>query len=111
MARIEFDDRIDSNGKAWETDEGLIDKYRVFHDLDVGDERGVEMDARFLPRNSPTAFVKAIEVKSFVFVLKPNNDHHARVAIAAYAASCAIDKPALSADLYDLLSQNEWGSD
>lgn len=75
--------------------DGLVeDKYRVYKITAIDDN-----------------FEQVDPVDAFTFVLKPNNDHHARVAIAAYAASCAIDKPLLSADLYDLLSQDEWGSD
>lgn len=76
-------------------DDGLVeDKYRVYKIVRQDNESEVQS-----------------EVEVFTFVLKPNNDHHARVAIAAYAASCAIDKPLLSKDLYDLIGGDEWGSD
>lgn len=95
MDRV-FTDQIDSNGKPWDVDDGLVDKYRVFRIMEE-------------PTHDSQGAMEAVE--SFVFVLKPNHDHHARVALSAYAASCAIDKPQLSKDLYDLLSQDEWGSD
>ena len=91
-----FDEKTDSNGKPWPVDDGLVDKYRVFR---IAEE----------PSHDSPGAMEAVD--AFTFVLKPNNDHHARVAIAAYAASCAIEKPQLSKDLYDLLSQDEWGSD
>ncbi len=43
-------------------------------------------------------------VKEFVFVLKPGTDKHARVAIAAYAESVRYDKPVLSQELRQIIS-------
>ena len=37
------------------------------------------------------------------FVLKPEKDLHARVAVKAYADACKGDDPKLAKDLYDLL--------
>ena len=103
-----FDEKIDSEGKPWPIDDGLVDKYRVFRI--PANVEGAELD--LLPTlDAEGTQVVLQEVDAFTFVLKPNNDHHARVAIAAYAASCTIEKPQLSKDLYDLLSQDEWGSD
>lgn len=91
-----------------ETDDGLVNKYRVFRDDPLADFPP-PMHAEF--QTDDRGWVTADEVTAFTFVLKPNHDHHARVALSAYAASCAIEKPQLSKDLYDLLSQDEWGSD
>jgi hypothetical protein len=46
----------------------------------------------------------AEEVHDFIFPLKPDTDHHARVALAAYAASVAEEKPRLAQDLFQVLS-------
>lgn len=43
------------------------------------------------------------EVEAFIFPLKPDNDVHARVAIAAYAESVRGEKPQLASDLRDVL--------
>ena len=39
------------------------------------------------------------ETKDFVFVLKPDSDRHARIALAAYSESCREEFPNLSKDL------------
>ena len=46
---------------------------------------------------------KLAPVEDFVFVLKPDSDHHARVAIAAYAESVSLENPGLAKDLRDVL--------
>ena len=43
--------------------------------------------------------------KAQYFVLRLDTDPHARVAVAAYAESIAIDNPRLSADITRLLDQ------
>lgn len=94
-------------------DLGLTDKYRVFHAPKYTDGQPAEILATFVATSPHGLEItgRMTEVESFVFVLKPNHDHHARVALAAYAASCARDKPQLAKDLKDLLDQDEWGSD
>ena len=45
-------------------------------------------------------------VEEFVFVLKPRTDPHARVALAAYAESVRYDKPILSSELRQIISDH-----
>ena len=45
------------------------------------------------------------QVTGFVFVLKPDTDQHARVALVAYAESVRPSDPQLAADLDLVLSQ------
>lgn len=89
-------------------DDGLVDKYRVFR---VPSEVHFPAEVDLLPtvEFDDGEQMSLPEVTAFVFVLKPNNDRSARVALAAYAESCKLEKPMLSKDLYDLLSQDEWG--
>lgn len=81
--------------------DGLYDKYRVFREPDNVEEHPVGMDAYYT--NSQGREDRLEEVREFVFVLKPDSDHHARVALAAYAASVEIDKPQLAQDLKEVL--------
>lgn len=90
-------------------EDGLVDKYHVFRSPPVevtGTHASYE--GRSLIGGGAISGIMQ-EVDAFVFVLKPNNDHHARVALAAYAASCAITKPQLSRELYGMLDDGEWG--
>ncbi len=74
--------------------EGIYPKYLVFKHPDYipevisawseGESQGTQ---------------RLILVEDFVFVLKPNTDRHARVAMAAYAESIRSDNPGLSIDL------------
>lgn len=82
--------------------DGLYDKYRVFREPEDTDEHPVGMDAYYT--NSQGREDRMEEVREFVFVLKPDSDHHARVALAAYAASVQLDKPQLAMDLREVLS-------
>lgn len=114
MAEIKLDPSgvMYINFDKGEVDDGLVDKYRVFripgHLARLPNTLNV---APIIEFDDDGDVAELEEVDAFVFVLKPNHDHHARVALSAYAASCAIEKPQLSKDLYDLLSQDEWGSD
>jgi hypothetical protein len=45
------------------------------------------------------------QVQVFTFVLKPDTDQHARVAIAAYAESVRPTDPRLAADLDEAMSE------
>lgn len=86
--------------------DGLYEKYRVFKEPDNDYEEGHPVPVigpHFLPDEYGDA-IELEEVTTFVFVLKPDTDHHARVALAAYAASCHQDRPQLSDDLMRLLS-------
>lgn len=49
----------------------------------------------------------AFRVHTPFFVLRYDRDPHARVALAAYADSCAADNPMLAADLRDMLVRTE----
>ncbi len=78
--------------------EGIYPKYLVFKHPDYipevisawseGEDQGTQ---------------RLILVEDFVFVLKPNTDQHARVAIAAYAESVGIENPGLADDLRAIL--------
>ncbi len=83
-------------------------KYRVFREpQDTTDDHPVEMTATYeIDDGFNTA--QAEELTRFVFVLVPESDYHARVAIAAYAASVERDRPALASDLMDVLAMG-WG--
>lgn len=49
-------------------------------------------------------------VQDFCFVLRPERDAHARLALATYAAACQGDNPDLAADLYEWLRPAAWRS-
>lgn len=95
----------------------LFPKYRVFREPedDLPEDRRppsdeghpVRMIATYPAPLSRSGYELAEEVQGFLFVLKPDSDHHARVALSAYAASVAPFKPGLAKDLRDVLS--EWG--
>lgn len=98
--------------------DGLYEKYRVFKEP-TRDSQGnepaehpVSLDPPLwrtsIPEDEHFVILEELgEVQSFTFVLKPDNDPHARVAIAAYAWSVKDEKPALFRDLMEVLS--EWG--
>ncbi len=87
-------------------------KYRVFREPDIDSPGGHPVDVM---ANYLAGFEFDTEGKGEVwepleevtdgmfFVLRPTKDHHARVALAAYAASCAKEHPLLSDDLFDML--------
>jgi len=83
----------------------LYEKYRVFKEPDGEGIGGhpVQMHALWYDGTSQTPH-SAEEVTGFAFVLHPSSDHHARVALAAYAASCTETHPQLSEDLFGVLS-------
>lgn len=99
--------------------EGLYEKYRVFREPlrdsqgNPPDEHPVSLDPPVwltkvpgvaAPGTDPFQIVEPlVEVTAFTFVLKPDSDRHARVAIAAYAWSVRDDDPALAQDLLDML--------
>lgn len=90
---------------GWD-DELIDDKYRVFYG--PGEHHGVSAFYRKVvsPRNPMGTTFQLREVEGFVFVLRPEVDPAARVAIAAYAAAVAPIKPQLAEDLLALLP--EW---
>jgi len=98
--------------EPYDPDGLLQDKYRVFHAPKYTDGHPADVRASYSAQSPHGLAIDGslVEVKDFTFVLKPGNDHHARVALAAYAASCAIEKPQLSTDLFVLLGDefSEW---
>lgn len=72
------------------TAEGMYDKYRVIKTSDLSD---IDMREK----------INSIAIDSFVFVLRPDQDYHARVALAAYAASVVAYNTQLAGDLNDAL--------
>ena len=92
-------------------------KYRVFREPMEAKEHPAPVEARWADdrvthgRQGPesyTMYYELDEVDSFTFVLKPDTDHHARVALAAYAASVRPFKPRLAEDLLGVLEMAEW---
>lgn len=93
-----------------EGEDGLYYKYRVFREPDDVDTHPIPMTAYYRrhgdrhfewPNEDPVGYAK--EVTDFIFPLKPDTDHHARVALAAYAVSVSEEKPHLARDLFDVL--------
>ena len=88
-------------------------KYRVYHEPESNKLIGhpVPVDAVFQAKllpNGEEEWKELEEVEGTFFVLRPENDHHARVAIAAYAYSCRKDLPHLAADLIGMIEALEW---
>lgn len=92
-----------------EKEDGLYYKYRVFKEPDDVDTHPYPMTTYYaLPMDrdvnrfeDPIRYAK--EVTDFIFPLKPDTDHHARVALAAYAVSVSEEKPQLARDLFQVL--------
>lgn len=85
-------------------------KYRVFREPDHNTLKHDQLDpvpmhAQFLIEedNNFEVWDEAEELDKFFFVLRPETDHHARVALAAYVQSCREEFPNLSADLDSVL--------
>lgn len=133
-SKWEWNEEMDSDGKRWdvkmmeemmgETNEGLYDKYRVIRtaDLDrlalLAEEEddvdgGPTMVATFAVEtvkwveSASISGMNGQEGSSFVFVLRPDHDYHARVALAAYAASVRAYNPQLADDLDQALGLME----
>jgi hypothetical protein len=95
-------------------------KYRVFKEPfgkeDYPDEELIghpaEVDAKYKSveddGNGFEVWADMDEVEGDFFVLRPEDDHHARVAMAAYAYSCSRDYPHLAADIVHMLNQISW---
>lgn len=76
------------------TAEGMYDKYRV---IKVSDLHDVDMREK----------VNSIAIDDFVFVLRPDRDYHARVALAAYTESVRAYNKELAEDLMGVLELTE----
>ena len=84
----------------------FYDKYRLFYEPNTETEDGhpvaVVADYRTgYDMHGGELWLPMTEVEDFFFVLRPKTDHHARVALSAYAASCQETYPQLSNDLFD----------
>ena len=90
--------------------DGMYTKYRVFREPDIETSEGhpVEIVAYYY-LSPPVGNMgeNLIEVDDgMLFVLRPVNDKHAQVALAAYAESCLQDMPKLSQDITDMLGDS-----
>ncbi len=88
-------------------DDGIYPKYVVFKHPDFIPEL-IEAVA-YHPHPQEGGFRPPdtlFPIREFVFVLKPGTDKHARVAIAAYAESVRYDKPELSHELRQIISDH-----
>lgn len=98
--------------------DGLYDKYRVFKEPQDDESNGHPVPLygpyQIPPSINPNNYIEGEalsigfrspleEVTDFVFVLKPDSDPHARVALAAYAQSVRYEKPQLYDDLWEIL--------
>ena len=90
---------------------GLYPKYIVYRwpkdPLDIEPEiRAAYLaDVQVGPEGPGEVWAELDQVKGFFFVLKPDSDHHARVALAAYAESVRMDDLQLAEDLDLVLAQ------
>lgn len=129
-SKWEYSTEKDSDGKRWdvkmmeemmgETNEGLYDKYRVIKTADLDQLAAMaelpELSAELKDmavetvkwvENASISGMNGAEGSSFVFVLRPDHDYHARVALAAYAASVVAYNPQLADDLNQALDLME----
>lgn len=88
-------------------------KYRVFHEPMINDEdisHPVKVDAKFLSEEDSEFEVwdELREVDGTFFVLRPEGDKHARVALATYAYSVASEFPNLAKDILMILGEIDW---
>lgn len=120
MARPE---NFDPNNDLSTEKDGLYDKYRVFREPSR-DSQGAPVSEHPVPLAGGPIFLSKFTNRGgeevdivteiseitdeFLFVLKPETDPHARVALAAYAWSVREEKPLLHADLWDVLRQWVW---
>lgn len=85
-------------------------KYRVFHEPDVlpsierkyGHPVPVEANYLFSEDSNFQTWEDLEEVEGTFFVLRPEGDEYARIALAAYAYSCRKEFPHLAADLIQM---------
>lgn len=112
-----MDQSLDIRDMSQDPDpDGLYDKYRVYKEPHDVDEHPVPADGPRYTTNKTYAPGKPIEaymeeVREFVFVLKPDSDPHARVAMAAYAESVQGEKPMLAEDLRSVLRDTRTTAD
>ena len=89
-------------------------KYRVFHEPSAHEDIGhpVPVEALYLnvisDEDEVETWKELKEVEGSFFVLRPEKDHHARVAMAAYAYSCRKELPHLAADIIGMIESLEW---
>jgi hypothetical protein len=89
-------------------------KYRVFHEPeDVGDlGHPVPIEAEYpmqIDSHGTWSLIRSLEeVEGLFFVLRPENDHYARVAMAAYAYACRKEYPHLASDIIQMIEELEW---
>ena len=84
--------------------EGIYPKYVVFKHPDFVPDL-IEAVAYPPYKGGFTPPETLFPIQEFVFVLKVT-DHHARVAMAAYAESVRYDKPVLSSELRQIISDH-----
>lgn len=72
-------------------------KYRVFREPEEAQDHPVDVQATWMDQQENSGALW--EVEDFIFVLKPDTDHHARVALGAYIESVRPFKPQLAKDL------------
>lgn len=92
--------------------DGVYDKYRVVktEDLEGLRLRITDIETWAADIRNAVATVDWIEdhaIDTFVFVLRPDRDYHARVALFAYAASVDGHNPQLASDLFEALQLME----
>lgn len=93
-------------------------KYRVFHEptdeeFDVANighpvPMGEMTYLAYEDPNGVQSYQELEEVEGHFFVLRPDSDHHARVAMAAYAFSCRQEFPHLANDLMTILTDIDY---
>jgi hypothetical protein len=89
-------------------------KYRVFHEppanVDVG--HPVPINAEFLVEPANASGIETWEtldeIEGTFFVLRPENDNYARIAMAAYAYACRQEFPHLAVDIIQMIEGIEW---
>ncbi len=90
---------------------GLYPKYVVYRwpEGSFGDEPEIRADyladVSVGPEGKGEVWFEMEQPKGFLFVLKPDSDQHARVALAAYAESVRPTDPTLASDLEMVLGQ------
>jgi len=94
------------------TNAGIHTKYRVFREPNVETDEGhpVSVNASYLsgtefgPDGVGEVWESLEEITDgMFFLLRPATDHHARVALAAYAASVGATDIQLAEDIWDML--------
>ena len=90
---------------------GLYPKYIVYRWPEQAASEEPDIQASYLadftvgPDGMGEVWLEMEQPSGFLFVLKPDTDQHARVALAAYTESVRPSDPQLAADLDLVLSQ------